>query len=71
MSRQALCHAYTHTGKETSMGIVAVIILLALLFAGVGLLLEGLRWALIIALVLLAVGAVAGFRGRSGASAAS
>ncbi len=46
------------------MAAVAVLIVLALLFGGVGLLMEGLRWALIIALVLLVAGAVTGYRGR-------
>ncbi len=46
------------------MATVALLIVLALLFGGVGLLIEGLRFALIIALALLVVGAVAGFRGR-------
>jgi hypothetical protein len=34
------------------------------LFGGLGLFLEGLKWALVIALVLLVVGAVTGYRGR-------
>lgn len=46
------------------MGLVLVLLLLALLFGGLGLLLEGLKWALVIALVLLVVGAVTGYRGR-------
>jgi hypothetical protein len=46
------------------MGIVLVLLLLALLFGGLGLFLEGLKWALVIALVLLVVGAVTGYRGR-------
>ncbi|HVM05573.1 MAG TPA: hypothetical protein VM242_10385 [Acidimicrobiales bacterium] len=46
------------------MGLVLVLLLLALLFGGLGLFLEGLKWALVIALVLLVVGAVTGYRGR-------
>lgn len=46
------------------MGLVLVLLLLALLFGGLGLLIEGLKWALVIALVLLVVGAVTGYRGR-------
>ena len=46
------------------MGLVLVLLLLALVFGGLGLLLEGLKWALVIALVLLVVGAVFGYRGR-------
>jgi len=44
---------------------VAILVVLALLFGGAGLLIEGLRWALIIGVVLLLVGAVTGFRARS------
>ncbi len=44
------------------MGLVAVLLLLALLIGGVGLFVEGLKWLLIIALVLLVVGALSGFR---------
>ena len=47
------------------MAAVLLIILLALLLGGVGLAVEALRWVLIIALVLLIVGALTGFRARS------
>lgn len=47
------------------MGLVVVLLLLALLVGGVGLFIEGLKWLLIIALVLLVVGAVTGSRLRS------
>lgn len=46
------------------MGVVVLLLLLALLFGGVGLFVEGLKWALIVALVLVIVGAFSGFRGR-------
>ena len=46
------------------MGLGVLLLLLALLFGGLGLFVEGLKWALIIALVLLVVGAVTGYRGR-------
>lgn len=46
------------------MGVVVLLLLLALLFGGVGLFVEGLKWALIVALVLVVVGAFSGFRGR-------
>lgn len=46
------------------MGLVVLLLLLALLFGGLGLFVEGLKWALIIALVLLVVGALTGVRGR-------
>lgn len=47
------------------MGLVVVLLILALLIGGVGLFIEGLKWLLIIALVLLVVGAVTGSRFRS------
>ncbi|MDP9071950.1 MAG: hypothetical protein M3N68_11880 [Actinomycetota bacterium] len=46
------------------MGIVLLLLLLALLFGGLGLFIEGLKWLLIIALVLLVVSALTGYRGR-------
>lgn len=46
------------------MGLVLFLLLLALLFGGLGLFVEGLKWALIIALVLVLVGAFSGYRGR-------
>lgn len=46
------------------MGLVLLLLLLALLFGGLGLFVEGLKWALVIALVLVLVGAVGGYRGR-------
>ena len=46
------------------MGIVVLLVVLALLFGGAGLALEGLKWLLIIALVLLVAGAFTGYRGR-------
>ena len=47
------------------MGLVVLLFVLAALFGGVGLFVEGLKWALIIALVLLLVGAFTGYRGRA------
>ncbi|HWC12153.1 MAG TPA: hypothetical protein VG455_13140 [Acidimicrobiales bacterium] len=47
------------------MGLVLLLLVLALLFGGLGLFVEGLKWALIIALVLLLVGAFTGYRGRA------
>lgn len=46
------------------MGLVLLLLLLALLFGGLGLFVEGLKWALIIALVLVIVGAFSGYRTR-------
>ena len=46
------------------MALVLILLLLALLFGGIGLFVEGLKWVLIIALVLLVVGALTGYRGR-------
>jgi len=45
------------------MGIVVVLIVLALIFGGLGLFMEGLKWLLIIALVLFVVSALMGFKG--------
>lgn len=47
------------------MGLVLLLLILALLFGGVGLFVEGLKWLLIIAVVLLIAGAITGSRGRS------
>lgn len=48
------------------MGLVAVLLILALIFGGLGLFIEGLKWLLIIALVLFVVSFFTGFRGRRG-----
>lgn len=45
--------------------LVIIILLLALIFGGVGLFVEGLIWLAIIGLILLVVSAVLGFTGRS------
>ncbi|HVM10151.1 MAG TPA: hypothetical protein VM345_16925 [Acidimicrobiales bacterium] len=47
------------------MGLVILLLLLALLFGGVGLAVEGLKWLLIVALVLLVVSFFTGYRGRT------
>lgn len=47
------------------MGLVVVLLLLALLLGGVGLFVEGLKWLLIIALVLFVVSFFSGYRTRS------
>ncbi len=46
------------------MALVVLLLVLALLFGGVGLFVEGLKWLLIVALVLLVVGMLTGYRGR-------
>lgn len=46
------------------MGLVIILIVLALIFGGIGLLVEGLMWLLIISVVLLVAGAISGARGR-------
>lgn len=46
------------------VALVVLLLILALLFGGLGLFVEGLKWLLIIALVLLVVGFLAGHRGR-------
>lgn len=51
------------------MGLLVALLILALIFGGVGLLIEGLRWALIIALVLLVASFFSGFAGRGRARA--
>lgn len=43
------------------MGLVVLLLILALLFGGVGLFVEGLKWLLIIAVVLLAAGIISSF----------
>ena len=44
--------------------LVVILLVLALVFGGVGLLVEAATWALIIALALVVAGAVTGFAGR-------
>lgn len=44
--------------------LVVLLIIAALVFGGIGLIVEAAAWALIIALVLLVAGAIAGFAGR-------
>lgn len=46
------------------MGLVALLLIMALLVGGVGLFVEGLKWVLIIALVLLVASFFTGFRTR-------
>jgi hypothetical protein len=46
------------------MGLVLAILLLALLLGGVGLLVEGLFWLVVISLALFVVSGVMGFAGR-------
>ena len=48
--------------KEENLSTALIIILLALILGGVGLAVEALRWLLIIALVLIVVGALTGRR---------
>jgi hypothetical membrane protein len=48
------------------MGLVALLLILALIFGGIGLFVEGLKWLLIIALVLFVVSFFTGARGRRG-----
>lgn len=48
--------------------IIVILLILALLFGGLGLFIEGLIWLAIIGLVLLVVSAVIGFSGRSRAA---
>jgi hypothetical protein len=47
------------------MGLVVLLIILALVLGGIGLLVEALWWLLIIALILFILGGITGWRGRS------
>jgi hypothetical protein len=47
--------------------LVVIIVVVALLIGGIGLLVEGLLWLLAIAALILVVGALLGWRGRSNA----
>jgi hypothetical protein len=47
------------------MGLVLLLLLLAVLFGGFGLFVEGLKWLLVIALALFIVGLFTGYRGRT------
>lgn len=47
------------------MGLVVVLLLLALLIGGVGLFVEGLQWALVIALALVIASFFTGWRTRT------
>ena len=51
-------------GRGLCMGLVVLLLVLALLFGGLGLFVEGLKWLLIIALVLFVAGALSGYMGR-------
>ncbi len=53
---------------ETVVGIIVLIIVLAIVFGALGLLLEGLKWLLIIGVILLVAGAVMGFLKRGSVS---
>jgi hypothetical protein len=52
--------------RRIEMGLVVLLLLLALLFGGVGVFVEGLKWALIIALALVVASFFTGstWRGR-------
>jgi hypothetical protein len=52
------------TCKEKNVGLALLLLILALVLGGVGLFVEALRWVLIVAVVLLIVSAVTGYRGR-------
>jgi hypothetical protein len=47
------------------MALVVALLILALLIGGVGLFVEGLKWLLIIALILFVASFFTGYRGRS------
>ncbi|HSL72848.1 MAG TPA: hypothetical protein VK853_00170 [Ilumatobacteraceae bacterium] len=52
------------------MTLLIILLLLALVFGGIGLLVEAAAWAFIIALVLLVAGVIAGFVGRGSRASA-
>lgn len=53
------------------MGIVLLLVILALVLGGIGMLVEGLFWLLVIGAVLLVAGAVMGFmKSRDGRGSA-
>ncbi len=47
------------------MGLVLLLVILALLLGGIGLLVEGLKWLLIVAVALFIVSFFTGYRGRA------
>src|SRR4051794_9329593 len=51
--------------RRSLMGLVVLLLILALLFGGAGLFIEGLKWLLIIALVLFVASFFTVYRGRS------
>lgn len=53
----------------SGLGIALLILIVAVIVGGIGLFIEAVRWLLIIALVLLLVGAVLGWRGRGSSTA--
>lgn len=53
------------TMRGSVVNLALLLLILALLLGGVGLFIEALRWVLIIAVVLLIVGAITGSRGRA------
>jgi hypothetical membrane protein len=69
MAFQANGYTGQHTPSKENypMGLVALLLILALLFGGVGLFVEGLKWLLIIALVLFVASFFTGVRGRGSA----
>jgi hypothetical protein len=46
------------------VALVVLLLILALLVGGAGLFVEGLKWLLIVALVLIVASALTGYRGR-------
>lgn len=52
------------------MALALILIVLAILLGGIGLLAKGLLWLLIIAALLFVIGAAVGFMGRAGRSTA-
>jgi len=51
-------------GKAQGMSLLVILLVLALIFGGVGLFVSAAKWALIIALVLLVAALFSGYNGR-------
>jgi hypothetical protein len=62
--RATITPTWCDVSKGHSMTLLIILLILALIFGGIGLLVEAAAWALIIAVVLLIAGVIAGFVGR-------
>lgn len=64
------CYRGQPTGKEQEergyMSLLVILIVLAVIFGGIGLFVAAAKWALIIAVIFLIAGLISGFTGRRG-----